>query len=390
MNNVLETCNRFCSGCGLCASICPVQAIKMELREGSFRPAVNHDCISCGKCKRFCPNLLPDKCNYEEFQYYYWGHSLNAEHRLEAASGGITSELLAYLAHKKYVDYIVTADEYHDDQNGGFCILDSDSIFERAGSNYCPMNLGAALQEISKREGTCAIVCLPCLARGIRELCKYDKKFKAKIKYVVTLLCNHVPTYHATEYLKEKYAVTQADKIKYRGNGWFGFWRLFRETDTGFSEYFSMSFSNYFSTGFSKYFWQRACAECQDHFGKYADIAMGDADFVKYRLDVENPGETMCFVNNPQINCILKDMCDEGLIELFTDFSSEEMERIYGPLCEQHRTGKESLKQNYKSILRKEKLRSFLIKCRLQRLVNLWERCWNCCWKLWGNKKGIG
>lgn len=33
MNNVLETCNRFCSGCGLCASICPVQAIKMELRE---------------------------------------------------------------------------------------------------------------------------------------------------------------------------------------------------------------------------------------------------------------------------------------------------------------------------------------------------------------------
>ena len=355
MNNVAETCGRYCSGCGLCETVCPVGAISMEVRDGNIRPAVSGKCISCGKCRMYCPNLSNEKFTYKEFADFAYGHSLNEKHRMEAASGGITSELLSYLVKEKYVDYIVTADEYHNDEKGSFCIADCEyDIFSKMGSNYCPINVGKALTEIKGKDGTCAIVCLPCLARGIRKLCLEDEILNRKIKYIITLLCNHVPSYNATEYLKKRYKTEEPNLIKYRGNGWFGFLRFFKVLGGRYSEYFSAGFSEYFSTGFSEYFWQNACVLCEDHFGKYSDIAMGDADFVKYRSQEENTGETICFINNLEMREILKDMQSKKIISLSQDASEDELSRIYGPLCTK-RADSRNLEQDYIKIIRMEK-----------------------------------
>lgn len=379
MNNILDNCNQFCSGCGLCETVCPVKAIKVNVQEGAYRPAVNESCINCGKCRRICPNLCVEKYSYEEFCYYYWGHSLNPEHRKMAASGGITSELLAYMLNKGYVDYVVTADMYYNDQNGRFNILGSseiDKIYEYSGSNYCPINIGKAVDIIREKEGICAIVCLPCLARGIKKLCRSDKEIESKVKFIITLLCNHVPTYNATEYIKKKYKVSEPDMIKYRGNGWFGFLRMFKRKKI-YVEYFSVPYSKYFATAFSNYFWQRACIQCEDHFGKYSDIAMGDADFVKYREQGENDGETMCFVNNQEMHKILMEMCTEKIIEVSKDFTERELLEIYGSLCDSRRASEKNLQQNYKKILFKEKTYEFLIKTHFIWILLLWRKIIN-------------
>lgn len=376
MNNILEVCDQYCSGCGLCETVCPVKAIKMQVREGAWRPTINESCINCGKCKRVCPNLYSEEYSYQEFHYSYWGHSLNFEHRKMAASGGITSEILAYILKKGIVDYIVTADMYYNDQNGQFTILNSfemNKVYEHSGSNYCPVNIGRAINVIRGKEGTCAIVCLPCLARGIRKLCGNDEEIGNKVKFIITLLCNHVPTYNATEYIKKKYKVSEPDMIKYRGNGWFGFLRLFKKR-TDNSEYISVPFSKYFMTSFSKYFWQNACIKCVDHFGKYSDAAMGDADFVKYREQSENNGETMCFVNNEELHGIIMELCEEKIIEISQDFSEEELFEIYGPLCDSKHASEKNLQQNYRKILFEEKIYEYLIKTHLIRIVFLWKR----------------
>lgn len=49
--------DRKCCGCGLCADLCPKQAISMqEDREGFFYPAVDETlCVNCGLCEKCCP-----------------------------------------------------------------------------------------------------------------------------------------------------------------------------------------------------------------------------------------------------------------------------------------------------------------------------------------------
>ena len=42
-----------CTGCGLCVSVCPVDAIKMD----AGKARVNADvCVECGACVGECPN----------------------------------------------------------------------------------------------------------------------------------------------------------------------------------------------------------------------------------------------------------------------------------------------------------------------------------------------
>ncbi len=41
-----------CIGCGACASICPVKAIKLVNSKAVIDPK---KCIKCGSCAQFCP-----------------------------------------------------------------------------------------------------------------------------------------------------------------------------------------------------------------------------------------------------------------------------------------------------------------------------------------------
>lgn len=52
-----------CCGCGACRSICPKNAISMELdNEGFMYPHINRDlCVRCYKCQRVCPIKSADE-----------------------------------------------------------------------------------------------------------------------------------------------------------------------------------------------------------------------------------------------------------------------------------------------------------------------------------------
>lgn len=46
-----------CVSCGLCKSICPVEAIELKYKKnkGLFVPFIHTDkCIDCGKCRKYC------------------------------------------------------------------------------------------------------------------------------------------------------------------------------------------------------------------------------------------------------------------------------------------------------------------------------------------------
>lgn len=380
MKNVENKDMLHCTGCGLCESICPVQAIKIKEKNGFLRPNIDEKkCILCGKCVNHCPGLQKDDivCKYNMFNKILYGHSMAELTRSEAASGGVTTELLRYVLQWDIVDYVVTAAEYHYNRSLGYRIITKENIndlYTLSGSNYCPTNIGGAIKEIRIREGSCLIVCLPCLARGIRKLQETDDILKKKIKYVVSLLCNHVPSYNATDYLLKKYNLAIPDIVKYRGKGWFGHFRAYKLIGREKKLIREIPFSQYFTTGFSYYFWQPACLDCKDHFGNYADICMGDADFIKYRREVEeNQGETICFIKNVQLLKVIKEMERHNYIYLRNDISDNELELIYGPLT-QKRGDNQNLWNDTEKIIKNEQKVAILKEIRSSRFFNMMRK----------------
>jgi len=44
----------WCKGCGICAALCPRQALIMK--NGKAAPAEGDLCVSCGQCEQWCPD----------------------------------------------------------------------------------------------------------------------------------------------------------------------------------------------------------------------------------------------------------------------------------------------------------------------------------------------
>ena len=67
--------NDSCSGCGVCSSICPKEAIKMIYNaEGFLEPKIDESiCTNCGACMKVCP-ISTHKVNKRIESYFGWNH----------------------------------------------------------------------------------------------------------------------------------------------------------------------------------------------------------------------------------------------------------------------------------------------------------------------------
>lgn len=360
-----------CSGCGVCEGICPTKAITMRVVDGFARPLVTDACIECGLCEQCCPVLKMTAegeniegsqiIDWRQFPYIGYGHSTNKDLRKEAASGALVTEVLKYLLNQSIVDYVITSEIYRPDFHkcdpiGYRIIREADELSEVSGSNYCPVNIGAAIGYIIDNPGRCAIVCLPCTARGLYLAKQRKSVLNDRVKMVISLLCNHVPSYNASKYLFQKYHVGIPKKIKYRGEGWFGKVRFFSDI-IGTKPYKVVDFSEYYTTSFAQYFWQESCMVCRDHFGVYADICAGDADFIKEK-DSNNQGETILFIKEKSVFRLLLEMKSRQIIAFCCETEASELDRIYGPISVENRAVKNATWNDEKSILRKERVLS--------------------------------
>ena len=355
MINNVSVNNKICCGCGVCESICPQNAISIERnKKGFLRPLVSKTCINCGLCLKSCPTDKMEQFNHNDFAYLYYGHSNNENLRYHAASGGVTTELLSYLLSKKIVDYVIVSQNNRLQRTvNGEIIRDKEKLIKNAGSNYCPVNIGSAISQIKKNNGKCAIVCLPCVARGIELLRKFDLDLNNKIKFIFSLVCNHVPSYNGTTYYLKKNHIRRPLLIKYRGEGWYSNIKIITKKKTHL-----LPWKKFYKDVFCYNFWQESCVNCVDHFGKYADASFGDADFIKYRynqVDMTNHGETMVFINNSMINNILMNMKEERLISIFTDFSKNDVDKIFDEISQKKAFLSSPLECNYTKLLKRER-----------------------------------
>ena len=94
-----------CCGCGACADICPVGAIRMVMEEEGFRyPQVDEEkCISCGQCLQVCPIKAAEPQKGENL---YFGARVKDEAlRQASSSGGMFPVLAEYVFRRQGVVY---------------------------------------------------------------------------------------------------------------------------------------------------------------------------------------------------------------------------------------------------------------------------------------------
>ena len=105
MRKLCET--ELCTGCGACASICPVRCIDMKPDdEGFLRPSIDvANCTGCNHCEEICPILGKQSIENNE-TVAYAAINLDEEIRYNSTSGGIFT-LLCQWVYIKTVLYLV-------------------------------------------------------------------------------------------------------------------------------------------------------------------------------------------------------------------------------------------------------------------------------------------
>ena len=247
--------------------------------------------------------------------------------RLNASSGGLTTELLCYLLDKKIVDYVTVVTNR---MNGEFPkqILTNNTqvVRECRTSKYCPVSWNGIIEEIENCNGRVALIGLPCQINSVKHY--YAGSKNNKIVYYISLFCNHTPSLCAADFLAR--AIGRKEKlggIMNRGNGWPGLMTVY--TKSGKKGIFP--FRKTWPAGYGIYFKNDRCYLCNDPFAKAADIVMGDAYFLQ---NTDTKGSTFAIVRNPKLKVILNEMRKEDIIALQDGPSEETVKKYFCELFE--------------------------------------------------------
>ena len=88
--SIKDNCS--CSGCGVCKTVCPKNAITFVTDAKGFpRPIVNESCIHCGLCVKQCHEHK--LFTGHKVLKAYTAYSNNIEIRNASSSGGVFSEI---------------------------------------------------------------------------------------------------------------------------------------------------------------------------------------------------------------------------------------------------------------------------------------------------------
>lgn len=283
-----------CQQCGICAAVCPKNAITTKLLDnGTHRIIVDHTlCITCKKCINCCPaNRKTDFSGYfDEMpqKHYFLGYNKDSNIRRGSSSGGACKTIIIESLKKGLVDGVYTMKKLPNYPSGEGEFYTQNNIptyAELSNSIYHSVMLGTNISKVQKCErlmivGTsCQLYALEKALRG---------KYKELIK--VCIFCKQQKTLESTRFIAKSMGThLPIDKSKittqYRGEGWPGIVSLMGN---------NISYSAASQLPFGRRLWTiGGCNICGDPFcindGK-ADISLMDPWCIRKANDL---GETL-------------------------------------------------------------------------------------------------
>lgn len=291
MENILQQNERgkLCSGCGICAAVCPRACLNIRENEaGELRPVLQHDrCVLCGKCTAVCP--FGDQREIFQHQDAACFIGAASEYEGQGSSGGVATWFMSRLLERGIADACVCVQPRQvPDELFRYTVCRTVHDLKACqGSAYYPVTLYHVLEQLKKEPGSVAVVAVPCFVTAIQRLRAQSGFWREKIKIVTGLVCGHTPNKHLIDCLAwsagHERRDIQACRFRIHAENrpaWDYGVRLVFQDGTERTSFGSDDFGFLF---WRRLFAQSCCNSCQDVFAEEADITFMDAWLPEYR-----------------------------------------------------------------------------------------------------------
>lgn len=271
INNLNDTKFK-CTGCGLCANICPQKAIKIVQNDkGFYHYEIDSEkCNNCGACIKLCPaNNTYSQQDYNITKIY--GAKNHFPIQDNSSSAGVFGKLASKILNDKGIVYGLSYN-----QTNEYSRIDKLEDLEKIkGSKYYQANISTIYPLIEKdlKENKEVLICgTPCQIAGLKQ------KFKNYSNiYLIGIICHGTPSKKILqEYCIEEFGEIPT-KINFRKKN--PYWQNYNLEFIGKNYNNSMrAFDNiWFKNFISNTYLNNCCYNCNfagKDFG--ADIILGD------------------------------------------------------------------------------------------------------------------
>ena len=278
-----------CTGCGVCAGICPRGCIGWSLRDGIHQPQIDPEaCVRCGLCASVCPGLghryepagdaVTTVTGPVRACFNAW--SRDAQVRHVSASGGVVTTLVRSLLDAGDYDSVFCLDSYDYRQqlktrrHTAGTLLQGDERGMTPKSRYLPVSHEEAVRYLlSHRQERIIFVATSCALRGLAAVIE-QKKLDRENYLLIGLFCDKIFNHNALAYWQDRFCDGKPlERLHFKNKesgGWPGDMKLFPEG--GQSKYVSIDERG----RVKKYFMPERCLYCVDKLNALADISLGD------------------------------------------------------------------------------------------------------------------
>ena len=250
--NVSKTVDKdLCVSCGVCATICPTDAIDFVFERGIFVPKINDKCIECDKCLKVCPSYRVDASVYDKESILsgkeiesYTLYTKNTEIRMNSASGGVITQLIINLLEKGIYEKacVVGYDRFTGERACSEASSDIQQIIKSAKSKYIPVSIDKVAEEIKRQPDIkMIVVATPCQLLALKSFLKLSKLSDENL-LIFGLFCERTLNYNIYTYYQKQFGLkfkqkqfglkfrAKADEQRLISKGWPGDSLMFGKT----------------------------------------------------------------------------------------------------------------------------------------------------------------